>query len=106
MKFLANFYRERVISFHSAQANKAGCSKLSLYIFVPVSLSDFWIDLKARVIMSKLEEADQRKIYKGGELIIPPKITAVTVKSLIAQQFDRSPRTPPQREMRDIEVHK
>jgi hypothetical protein len=56
--------------------------------------------------MSKLEEAEQRKIYKCGEFIIPPKITAVTVKSLIAQQFDRSPRTPPQREMRDIAVNK
>jgi hypothetical protein len=56
--------------------------------------------------MSKLEEAEQRKIYKGGEFIIWPKITAVTVKSLIAQQFDRSPRTPPQREMRDIAVNK
>jgi hypothetical protein len=56
--------------------------------------------------MSKLEEAEQRKIYKCGEFIIPPKITAVTVKSLIAQQFDRSPRTPPQKEMRDIEIHK
>jgi len=79
---------------------------LSLYIFVPVYLSDFWIHLKAKVSLSKLEEAEQRKIYKGGELIIPPKITAVTVKSIIAQQFDCSPRTPPQREMRDIEVHK
>ena len=79
---------------------------MSLSIFVPVYLSDFGIDLKAGVIMSKLEEEEQTKIYKGGKFIIPPQITAVTVKSLIAQQFDRSPRTPPQREMRDIAVHK